>query len=175
MKCRKIDNISFIVDEMLGRTARWLRILGFDTEWAGELRKNNEALDIDTRIIYVALMQNRILITRDKQLAQRAERYGVQTIILPANMNLLDRLTYIVYKIKEYGVSSLPCISRCPLCNGELLQIDKRYVKKRVPLGTYQKHKEFWICAKCGKIYWKGSHWSNIDIIKKVLSKNLEG
>ncbi len=52
-------------------------------------------------------------------------------------------------------------LSRCPLCNGEVEEVDRREVQETVPQGAL-KHAKFWACEKCEKVYWEGRHWKNI-------------
>ncbi|MCE4603124.1 MAG: hypothetical protein F7B18_08070, partial [Desulfurococcales archaeon] len=57
-----------------------------------------------------------------------------------------------------------PARSRCPECNGELVRVtDKDKVKDRVPPGSLRVYNEFYVCVNCGKVYWRGGHWRNIE------------
>ena len=53
--------------------------------------------------------------------------------------------------------------SRCPVCGGSLSQTIKDELTGRVPAGTLEAYDEFWICDSCGKVFWRGSHWENIQ------------
>lgn len=149
----------FIVDTMLGNVARWLRLLGYDTLYDRGYE--------DWFILKMASREDRIIITRDRGLHRRALRRGVRSILLEQD-SMDERLAYIALKtgIRLYiDVEK----SRCPICNGELVHVSKDLVKDRVPKRVYEKHSDFWVCCRCGKVYWMGSHWRGIeDTLRKA-------
>jgi len=158
--------VKIIVDEMLGNIVRWLRILGIDTFAASDLRKNPSE-DIDTDILFFAMEKNRVLITSDHELAERARKLGITVIrIENRTKDTCRALRYILKQLNMLDYSKKTLMSRCPICNGTLKKVDKDQVKDKVPEAVYQNKEEFWICKNCGKIYWVGSHFKNI---KKVL------
>ncbi len=168
----------YLVDEMLGKTLRWLRILGFDALWAKDMRQTYEE-DIDNRIILTALNENRILVTRDKTLALRAIKYGVNVILVPNNLDDITKM--LIYVLSNSGMKlqlildtlrKIP--ARCPICNGSLIKIKKEDVKNRVPPRVFLFNNEFWICKNCGKIFWRGSHWRRIEKVIHEVSCKLE-
>lgn len=162
----------FIVDEMLGKLARWLRILGFYVIWAGELRSSYDE-DIDNKIITKALKDDLILITRDKELLKKARRYDIKVIYVKNN-SLIDKIRSVIDAI-NYDIASISNTNavRCPICNGQLIKIDKREIYDKIPPRTREIYDEFWLCKKCGKVYWRGSHWKNISkVIDKLKSIN---
>jgi len=161
---------TFLVDEMLGNLVRWLRIFGFDTMWAGDLRES-ESEDIDLKIVNAALMSNRILVTRDKELTKRARKYGANVIYIPNNSNLIQQLVIILREIK-INIKMLENFvpSKCPVCNGNLVKVDKSKIINGIPPRSRERYHVFWICEKCGKVYWQGSHWKNIkEVMKRVI------
>ncbi len=168
------SEVKFIVDEMLGNIARWLRILGFDTIYARDLRVSYNGKSFDTYLLRIAILEKRILITRDKEIVQRAKHYGVKVIsILQNSKDIVTTLGDILIKS---GVSHPPVnygILRCPICNGILRPIAKENVKTLVPEKSWKFAEEFFKCSNCGKIYWKGSHWRKISKVIKSLSEIL--
>jgi uncharacterized protein with PIN domain len=70
---------------------------------------------------------------------------------------MLEQLT-LVFGELELG----PRDSRCMSCGGELRQVDKEAACARIPPKTYRWRNEFFECAKCGKIFWHGTHWEKI-------------
>lgn len=143
----------FIVDTMLGNVARWLRLLGYDTIYHRKLE--------DWRILLLASREGRIILTRDRGLHHRALRRGLKSILLEQD-TMEERLAYLALKT---GIRLYVDVdkSRCPVCNGELVRVNKEYVKGHVPQRVYEKHNDFWMCRKCGKIYWMGRHWKGIE------------
>jgi len=161
----------FIVDEMLGKLTRWLRILGFYVIWAGELRGSYDE-DIDNKIITRALKDDLIIITRDKELLRKAKRYDIKVIYVK-NSSLIDKIKSVLDAI-NYDIELISNVNpaRCPVCNGLLIKVDKDEIYDKIPPRTREIYDEFWLCRKCGKIYWKGSHWKNISKTIKKLLKN---
>ena len=140
----------FLLDGMLGSLARWLRIGGYDTEY----RKDTP----DDDLIDEALREGRILLTRDEVLVIRARKRGVEALYL---RNGVDEAALSQIST-ELNLTYDPVRARCPKCNHELKKAEKPDVAGRVPQGTYNTVDEYWVCPKCGSIYWRGSHWPRI-------------
>jgi hypothetical protein len=147
----------FACDVMLGRTARWLRMLGFDTFY------DNRAADPDLRDMCLA--EKRILLTKDVALHES----------LPASGSHLVRAVRPLPQLQEiaaaFGLArfSLPC--RCSLCNGELMMLAKEQAGGRVPPYVFRTQDAFQRCSRCGKLYWQGSHAGGIARLSGVVRK----
>ncbi len=137
----------FAVDEMLGSLAKWLRIMGYDTSY--------EKYITDTKILESSRKEGRILLTRDKELARRAGGKG----LLIGSDDVDEQLREVV---RVFGLSFDEAQTRCSVCNAGLLPVGSEEVEREVPPGVLQRNKDFFRCEGCGRIYWKGSHWSNI-------------
>ena len=136
----------FICDEMFGSLARWMRIIGQDTEYLRNVT--------DDEIIEAAKEENRFLLTRDKDLHRR---YPYSIYI---DENDLDRQLSLVVEALDLDINIDK--GRCTVCNGELLPVLKDDIADKVPEFTFQNHEMFFQCLECDKVYWKGSHWENI-------------
>jgi len=143
-------NPKLVVDGMLGRTARWLRIMGFDTLY--DPRWN------DGQLLAITRNEGRVLLTRDRELAGRA---GVRSLLVKC-LALEDRLRQVVQGL---GLRVDRPFSRCLLCNRPLDAIPKEHVGERVPPRVFRSFDEFWICCTCGRIFWKGSHWERMRAV----------
>ncbi len=143
---------------MLGSLAKWLRICGFDTYYAKRHTR-------DKKLIEIAKKENRVLITRDKELTYNAKREQVKTIKIISKD--LDEQLKIV--LKNVDVNKNLVLSRCTICNNSIEKIPKKDVKEKVPEKVFENHEDFLYCPKCEKIYWKGTHYEKmIDKIKKL-------
>lgn len=138
----------FLADEMLGTLARWLRIMGYDTEYARDL--------LDGEVLRLAAEEDRIVLTRDKQLAQRARGRG----LLIESEVLEEQLEQVA---DAFGLGGADLMPRCTVCNGELRTVRAEDVVGRVPERVLERQDEFYVCPRCGQIYWKGTHWDNIQ------------
>ena len=146
----KIREIRFEVDFMLGKLARTLRALGFDTKYV-KYRKSDD-------ILADSLKEGRILITKTHKFPE------IPTVFVVESDDLLQQLKELDYKFKIR--SSMNPFTRCLICNSILETVRKAEVKNRVPFYVYQTHREFGYCKKCKKFYWKGTHYK--AMVKRV-------
>ena len=143
---------------MLGTLAKWLRIYGFDTIYA------NSEID-DDEILKITKEENRILITRDKNLNHRSRRENIKTIKISSTE--ID--TQIKNVLKDKQIRKDKILSRCIMCNSLVNEIKKEKIIGKVPKRIFENNNKFWFCPKCSKIYWKGTHYENmIEKIKKL-------
>jgi len=147
--------MKFLCDQMLGTLAKWLRIFGFDTFYA-----NAEISDED--LLQVAKKENRIVITRDKQLIRIGRKEDLQVIGVTST-DIDEQLRHVLIDVK---IDETAVLSRCSLCNTVLDKINKNAVKDKVPERVFNNNDTFWFCPKCNKIYWMGSHYDKM--IKKI-------
>jgi len=139
--------MKFIVDGMLGRLAKWLRILGYDTAFSPNLD--------DDQLVRLARAEGRLLLTRDRGLAQRR---GVQCLLIESH-HLEEQLDQILAELPLTGEHPF---SRCPVCNTPLQKVEKPELEGRVPPHIFRTHKDFSLCPNCDKIYWPGTHWARM-------------
>jgi uncharacterized protein with PIN domain len=136
---------AFICDFMLGRLAKWMRLLGFDTMY---YRNTN-----GKTIIYHSRKEGRRILTRSKILA---DKYN--DVILIESEHILEQLM----QIANLADIESP-FSRCPVCNIETEKIKKETIKEDVPPYVFETHNEFQKCPDCGRVFWKGTHYKEIQ------------
>ena len=152
--------MKFICDDMLGTLAKWLRILGYDTLYGA---KN------DDELLKISKQENRILLTRDKNLYERTKNKSSSLYI--KSMSLQEQLVLIYHKT-DIKISKDKILSRCLICNTPLENKRKSEIRKDVPPYPLQHHEKFWKCPKCKRVYWKGSHWTNMsNQIQRILNE----
>jgi uncharacterized protein with PIN domain len=137
--------MKFIADVMLGRLARWMRFLGFDTLYYPNIS--------DSRLIRVAREQDRFILTRDTRLIKIK---GVEDYLLIRANDTFEQLLEVTetLKLKQFNP-----LSRCVKCNGLLTRIlNKSKIKDFVPEFVFLNFNVFLKCNNCGKIYWEGTH-----------------
>lgn len=138
--------MKLLCDHMLGTLAKWLRFMGYDTEYPGPLD--------DTALIAAAHADGRVLLTRDKELATRCEgAVRVRSDVLEEQVREVT---------KALGLKLVDPLSRCSVCNGVLEAVPLEAVQDLVPEGVWSRHPGFWRCPRCGKVYWQGSHWDKM-------------
>lgn len=160
--------MKFLVNSMLGKLARFLRIFGFDTVYANDLIDYFKISPVpDEKLIDYAKKNDRIIITKDYPLYKSYLDKGIYL----EGEGIYNYLTQLKEKLGlnfDFKIKR----ARCSICNSLLKKIeDKKHVKDLVLKETFNHYDEFYQClnTKCKKIYWKGSH---IDDIENKLEKN---
>jgi uncharacterized protein with PIN domain len=141
-------NYSFVVDAMLGTLAKWLRILGYDAAY-------DPGLD-DYQLMRLARAEDRVLLTRDRELARRR---GIQTLLIRSEV-LEEQLRQLR---SELDLQPAASFSRCPVCNELLASLDREAARSRVPAYVARTQERFRLCPGCGRVYWRGSHWQQME------------
>ncbi len=142
---------------MLGRLARWLRLLGYDTEY------DNRASDLE--LARRARAEGRILLTRDRALASRR---GLHTLLIDSEV-LEEQMRQVV---EVFGPPDDPVTPRCMVCNAPLGEAEPDRVQEQVPPYILHAHERFWLCAGCGRVYWEGTHAEGIRRRIEALGNN---
>ncbi|MEM2901078.1 MAG: Mut7-C RNAse domain-containing protein [Thermoplasmata archaeon] len=149
--------MKFIADHMLGKLAKWLRFLGYDTIYPDNIN--------DEKIAEIAADEGRIILTRDCQLSQTKR---AKAIYIESD-NLQEQINQVVAQLH---LSDELCFTRCAECNSLIEPIEKESIKNKVPEGVLKLQNEFYVCKICGRIYWKGTHYKNIERrIRHIFSK----
>ncbi|MCB1856926.1 MAG: Mut7-C ubiquitin/RNAse domain-containing protein [Gammaproteobacteria bacterium] len=135
----------FVADVHLGRLARHLRLLGFDTVY-----RNN--LD-DSEIVAISLAERRIVLTRDRGILKHGcltHGYWVRSCIPREQVAEVIKALQLESKLRPF--------TRCSVCNGCLTSVDKAKLAGCLPPRVAQTLDTFFRCEGCGKVYWRGSH-----------------
>jgi len=155
-QCEPLRDLRFVADVHLGKLARYLRILGFDTLY------NNKFADEE--IIDVSLSEGRVILTRDVGILKYAR---VTRGYFVKNSDPKLQVKEIIERFDLY--ESINTFSRCPLCNGLLVEVEKKEVWYKIPPKTRSCCDEYKLCPKCGKLYWKGTHFKMMEQLIKEL------
>jgi uncharacterized protein with PIN domain len=159
LKNRPLRNPKFVLDVHLGRLARYLRAMGFDTLY------RNDYSDID--IVNISNLEKRIILTRDKGLLMRN---SVQRGYWMRNINVKDQAVEVVKKFDLYGL--INPFKRCMECNGLIKPVSKESILEHLEFKTKEYFNHFFRCTKCHKIFWKGTHYDRMNqFITKILKE----
>jgi uncharacterized protein with PIN domain len=138
-------------DAGLGGLARWLRASGCDARWVQDIG--------DAEIVSQAEALGAIIITTDSFLLDRRPiAHGrVRAIWVPPTLTKFEQLQLV------HAELDLPeTESRCMRCGGELIAVDKESVRDRIPPRAFVWLDEYFVCARCGQLFWHGTHWQRI-------------
>jgi uncharacterized protein with PIN domain len=141
-----VREVRLLVDATAGRLARWLRIMGLDTDYIA-------TCDMPP-IVKLARQSGRTVVSRNAALV---ERLG-EGIHLESDA-LEEQIRQVV---RTVGKSGLALFTRCSVCNAELESVEKERVRGRIPEYVYQTQEEFAMCPVCGRYYWQGTHWDKM-------------
>ena len=137
--------MKFIADSMLGRLAKWLRIIGYDTVYFREIS--------DREFVNIALKESRFILTRDTLLVKRR---SVKDYLLVEGDHFRDQLCFVVKRLQLNRNAEI--LTRCIRCNTRLEKIDRSDIKLMVPDYVFKTQHQFSMCQTCKKVYWGATH-----------------
>jgi uncharacterized protein with PIN domain len=154
---RPLRQVRFVLDVHLGKLARYLRLMGFDSLYRNDFS--------DEELASVSSAESRILLTRDRGLLKRnAVTHGYCVRDAQPKRQLLE----VLQRFDLFR--SIHPFERCLLCNGPLEATEKEKIQHRLLPGTRRHFEEFRICPVCYQIYWKGSHHDRLEqFIQRVV------
>ncbi len=160
LRPRPLRESRFIADAHLGKLARHLRLLGFDTLFFNDVG--------DDRLVELSVAERRILLTRDRALLMRRElTHGCFVHAIDPD----EQLAELLHRLDLFR--AVAPFTRCTVCNGRLLGVEKPQVLPLLPKRVAELYTEFWRCSDCAKIYWKGSHYRQLATFVESLSGRL--
>ena len=142
--------IKFIADNNVGKLARWLRVIGYDTL----LFKQKD----DNKMIKIALSEGRVILTRDTQIMKRRlVTSGKVRAMLIRQDDTEEQLQETVKNLNlNYHFNPF---SLCLECNQALISRSKEQVQNLVPPHVFKTQNQYMECPACHRIYWQGTHW----------------
>jgi len=142
----------FLADCNVGRLARWLRALGYDASYHARIE--------DSELVREAAAENRVLLTRDRDLTRRRV---IQTGVVRAILIRDDEVTKQLRQVfAELGLELKEALTRCIECNSELESRVPAVVAERVPPYVRRTQSRYSECPDCGRIYWASTHWQRM-------------
>jgi uncharacterized protein with PIN domain len=153
----------FLVDSMLGRLARWLRILGFDTWYFREID--------DRELLKLHAETGRVLLTRDTRLVQCR---GVDCCVLVRSDGWEDQLRQVAAAL-SLDVCPEGMLTRCLLCNRPLEKLEPEEAYGRIPDHVARTTSAFRGCRACDKVYWAGTHRKRMEEVVSMLRSDRKG
>jgi uncharacterized protein len=142
----------FLADCNVGRLARWLRALGYDASYHARIG--------DAELVREAAAENRVLLTRDRDLTKRRViQTGVVSAILIKHDDVRAQLRQV---FMELALDLERSLTRCIECNYELEPRLAAAVAERVPPFVRSTQTRYSECPSCGRVYWAGTHWHHM-------------
>jgi uncharacterized protein with PIN domain len=138
----------FLLDVMLGTLSTYLRMCGYDAAYALDEERDTEA---DDELLAAARAEDRTLLTRDVELAERAGDHGV----LLESRDVADQLRELHHAGLALTLDDRP--ARCGNCNGPVERVADADRADHAP-----DDRPVWACERCGQQFWQGSHWDRV-------------
>jgi uncharacterized protein with PIN domain len=142
--------MKFAVDKMLGRLAKWLCILGYDTLF--------DPYVSSATIAEQAAKEHRIFITRDVKLTKHSDPLS---FFIVQSENYREQLREVVGHFNLDISSKL--FTRCTLCNEQIVPVEKEMVRDLIPDKSALNFEKFYQCPQCKRVYWEGTHTQNTE------------
>lgn len=153
----------FLVDEMLGRLARYLRFVGGDVVYLRGV--------VDDELLRRSEVDSRVLLTRDRALSRRSPNgFLVDSGVLAEQWRAVRR--------RWPDLPTTVVFERCTLCNGRLQRRPTDPPPAReagVPASLLERGGPLYACEACGHLYWDGSHTARIRRTIDAWERGLPG
>jgi uncharacterized protein with PIN domain len=156
----------FLLDGMLGKLTRWLRMIGYEATYLNDYGDND--------LLSYAKSDALTLLTSDQELYRTASARGIDCFLVEGRTEP-ERLAALADRYKlDLHIDT--AVSRCPVCGSPIREVSKGNVKELVPPATFNVYQTFWVCNNptCGKVYWQGSHWGKIEQTLEAARKILD-
>jgi uncharacterized protein with PIN domain len=143
---------TFLCDAMLGGLAKWLRAAGYRAIFDVHAR--------DGDLVRRAYEEGHWLVTSDSGILERhaVARRLVRCVFVPLGLSTAGQLGHVL------AATGLPLRSpRCMVCGGQLVSVEASEVAPHVPPKVRASCEDYFVCADCGGVYWRGSHWESIS------------
>ena len=164
LRTKPLRITKFILDVHLGKLARHLRMLGFDS-----LYQNDYS---DREIIDVSVTEKRIILTRDIGILKNsAVTHGYWVRSQNHKEQLKEVITHFDLTATMHASLLLNPLSRCLDCNGVIRKVEKENIINVLQPKTKKYYEDFFQCTKCQKVYWKGSHYNKMKLLIDDLLK----
>jgi len=135
---------------MLGKLAKWLKILGFDAVFFSRIE--------DDKLMTIALKEGRILLTRDTGMIERAR--GLSVLFIDSE-DWKEQVKQVLDHFDLWG--NVNPNSRCIECNCSLKEISKKKARNLVTPFVYETADVFALCPQCGRVFWRGTHFKDME------------
>jgi uncharacterized protein with PIN domain len=152
--------MTFVADVHLGKLARLLRLLGFEVYWRNDLD--------DPEIAAMSAQLGRTVLTRDRGLLKRK---AVVSGLLIASSDPTEQLIQVISAFDL--VREIRPFTRCSACGEALAAVSPEAAAPLIPASVRGKYDRYFVCASCGKAFWKGDHFRTMGPLLARLETEL--
>src|SRR2546425_174727 len=138
----------FLCDAGLGGLARWLRAAGYEAIWKPHI--DDDVLLQEARHFSATILTTDSILMERRLLRDRI----IPALWLPPTLTIPGQLALV---FRDFGLTVGE--PRCMSCGGDLRRADKEALRERIPPKTYRWLDEYFVCSRCDKLFWRGTHW----------------
>lgn len=143
------DPVRFVLDVNLGKLARWLRLLGFDTLYRNDFD--------DADVVAIASREDRVVLTRDRRLLHHSD------IVHGYWVRAVDPGKQVREVLQHFDLAPhIDPFHRCLKCNGSIAPVAKAAIVQQLLPKTRAHYEDFYQCIECEKVYWRGPHYARL-------------
>jgi uncharacterized protein with PIN domain len=156
LKARPLREVRFVADTHLGKLARLMRMMGFDTVYHRDFE--------DAGIVALSIDEHRIILTRDRGILKR------KTVTHGYCLRSTQPKEQAQEVLERFDLrSQIEPFARCMLCNGRIVEANADEITNRLLPRTAADFDEFYVCESCDKVYWRGSHYDKMKALIDTL------
>jgi len=153
-----LDNPQFIADAALGKLAKWLRLLGYDTVVFSQ--------EAGREMLRLAAAEGRIVLTKRIDML---ERQFSGCLYLVKDNDIGHQLNDIIGKF-SLKIDKQKMFTICLKCNKRLHSVPAEEVRDLVPAYVFENCTRYNQCPSCHSVYWTGTHQRNaLQFLEKHL------
>jgi len=157
---KAISELRFIVDHNVGKLAKWLSLMGYDSLFF-------DGSD-DSHMVARALAEGRVILTRDTEIMKRRVITSGRIKAVLINSDDPERQMQQLMDTLDLNRQFRP-FTLCLECNQPLLERSREEVKDLVPPYVYKTQRQYMECPACHRIYWRGTHWEAMSRMLETL------
>lgn len=152
--------MKFVADCMLGRLAKWLKILGFDVLYFSKAE--------DSELVALARREERVLLTRDTGLIERTAKRPNRLFVRSDEWQ--DQVVQVLDELALWD--EVRPNSRCLECNRTLKPLGRERARNLVTPYVLEHAASFAMCPDCGRVFWQGTHYGDMERkVEKLLAR----
>jgi uncharacterized protein len=155
-----VMELKFIADVHLGKLARLLRMLGFDTVYQNNFTQQ--------KLLNISHEEKRILLSRAASITKSS---NIEYLVISGE----DPLVQLAQVIQHFNLrDQFRPFSTCMACNGIIEIVSKETIEHLIKKNTSTYFSKFWQCQNCKRVYWEGSHFERIGTtIQRIISSTV--
>jgi hypothetical protein len=147
--------MKFICDAMLGKLAKYLRILGLDAEYTTDRKVLQYCKELQDPPYF---------------LTRTIKKMSYERIVFIKSDKVREQLQEIREIIRPF-IDPGKIMNRCIECNVELVNVEKNDIEQKVPEFVFHQYVQFRECPQCGKVYWEGSHTTGMaQLVREIIT-----